>query len=603
MSIAEKHDHDEQNEGEGPSSPQELFITALQQVKSSQAELIDQLVVLERSHFQDLEVHLVLRKQLETEVERLTQEIDARFQAKTTAARKKKAKPSRKPKGVIYEYENRVPNEPTEPAEEPAEEPAAKPDEAVEHSVTTNTKSRFTHLVKADAHVDGISDDFSINKRLEHARAKLESSRNNSAMRRVEQLLKMAMGRDEDSEDDRSGNSELRWLMFEATAAALIAVNSVLLGLEVQYTSSNLQPNLSFMLGSVLFGVWFIFEVFVRMYHAGPVQFFMNDSRWWNICDLFLMGVSVLDICLLLLGGASTSLSSLKILKMIRVVRLFRVFRFFQQLATLALMVAESVKQLLWALSMFVLIMYIFAITLTSSCTDWLKSQVDFSKPDWEWDLANTSQPGVKEVHHFFGSLPRSGYTLIQTTLGGISWHEVTDALLHVDAISFCLMFAYLVFTILALLNVFTGVFVDNAVQNSKKQRQIQIEETLEKKRMGLDQIIEFFVATDLDGDGTISLHEIHALLQDPVMNAYFDIIGFRPGDAQMLADLLDRDGSGAITLNEFINGCERMKGQAKGIDVHLLLLKCHHIYEKLDRLDALARGTPFQATSRDGIE
>ena len=166
----------------------------------------------------------------------------------------------------------------------------------------------------------------------------------------------------------------------------------------------------------------------------------------------------MLDICLLLLGGASTSLSSLKILKMIRVVRLFRVFRFFQQLATLALMVAESVKQLLWALSMFVLIMYIFAITLTSSCTDWLKSQVDFSKPDWEWDLANTSQPGVKEVHHFFGSLPRSGYTLIQTTLGGISWHEVTDALLHVDAISFCLMFAYLVFTILALLNVFTGL-------------------------------------------------------------------------------------------------------------------------------------------------
>ncbi|CAE7424267.1 SCN10A [Symbiodinium sp. CCMP2456] len=192
MSIAEKHDHDEQNGDEGPSAPEGLFITALQQVKSSQAELIDQLVVLERSHFQDLEVHLMLRKQLETEVERLTREIDARFQAKTTAARKKKMKSSRKPKQGMYE---------DEPAEEPAEEPAAKPEEAVEHAVTTNAKSRFTHLVKADAHVDGISDDFNINKRLEHARAKLESSRNNSAMRRVEQLLKMAMGRDEDSED------------------------------------------------------------------------------------------------------------------------------------------------------------------------------------------------------------------------------------------------------------------------------------------------------------------------------------------------------------------------------------------------------------------
>ena len=43
--------------------------------------------------------------------------------------------------------------------------------------------------------------------------------------------------------------------------------------------------------------------------------------------------------------------------KILRVVRLFRVFRFFRQLSTLALMVADSVKQLLWALVMFLLIM------------------------------------------------------------------------------------------------------------------------------------------------------------------------------------------------------------------------------------------------------
>lgn len=46
------------------------------------------------------------------------------------------------------------------------------------------------------------------------------------------------------------------------------------------------------------------------------------------------------------------------------------------------------------------------------------------------------------QVHHFFGSLPRSVYTLFQTTLGGISWYEVTDALAHVDSMSFALMFA-----------------------------------------------------------------------------------------------------------------------------------------------------------------
>ena len=104
---------------------------------------------------------------------------------------------------------------------------------------------------------------------------------------------------------------------------------------------------------------------------------------------------------------------------------------------------------------------YVFAITLTSSCTDWLKEQVDFQVPGWEqrilagtqgtgWDRSSLQHgfasssicghldfflflSGVKEVHHFFGNIPRSVYTLFQTALGGISWYEVTDALANVD--------------------------------------------------------------------------------------------------------------------------------------------------------------------------
>mmetsp|Transcript_52691 Transcript_52691/g.122883 ORF Transcript_52691/g.122883 Transcript_52691/m.122883 type:complete len:284 (+) Transcript_52691:1126-1977(+) len=255
-------------------------------------------------------------------------------------------------------------------------------------------------------------------------------------------------------------------------------------------------------------------------------------------------------------------------------------------------MVADSVKQLLWAMVMFLLIMYVFAITLTSSCTDWLKGKVDYGAQGWEDEiLAGTYPEGVKQVHHFFGNIPRSVYTLFQTTLGGISWFEVADALAQVDVLSFALMFTYIIFTILALMNVFTGVFVDNAVQNSKKQRKIQIEETIDKKRTSLDQIIEFFVATDQNGDGHISLEEIQFLLTDPVMSAYFDMIGFRPGDASLLAELLDPDGSGDISLNEFITGCERMKGDAKGVDVHMLIMECSILHEKMDALHASLTG------------
>ncbi|CAE7764128.1 Scn8a [Symbiodinium sp. CCMP2592] len=439
-----------------------------------------------------------------------------------------------------------------------------------------------------------------LERRMEVAKAKLESFKESSTLRKIEEFLKVALGRtskEEDStEKSRSGSAfEVRWLLFEAVAAFMIFANSILLGWEVQFMSSNLQISTLLTTFSIVFALWFILEVLVRLRVIGAGPFFCNDDHLWNICDLCLVGVSIVELILLFAGNAKTPFSTIKAVKILRVVRLFRVFRFFRQLSTLALMVADSVKQLLWALVMFLLIMYVFAITLTSSCTDWLKEQVNYNLPDWEQRImAGSHGEGIKHVHHFFGNVPRSVYTLFQTTLGGISWHEVTDSLAQVDVLSFCLMFAYIIFTILALMNVFTGVFVDNAVQNSKKQRKIQIEETIDRKRTSLDQIIEFFVATDLNGDGAISLDEIQLLLQDPVMSAYFDMIGFRPGDASLLAELLDRDGSGDISLQEFIAGCERMKGEAKGIDVHMLLLECSVLNEKLDVLHENLTGQRF---------
>ncbi|CAE7397220.1 SCN8A [Symbiodinium natans] len=442
----------------------------------------------------------------------------------------------------------------------------------------------------------------SIERRLEVAKSKLETYRETSMLKKIEQFLKVGLGRTSPTQET-GPPFEVRWLLFEALAAFMIFANSIMLGWEVQYMSSNMEISTALTTCSIVFAIWFILEVLVRLRVVGVIPFFCNDDHLWNICDLGLVAVSIVELILLFAGNAKTPFSTIKAVKILRVVRLFRVFRFFRQLSTLALMVADSVRQLLWALVMFLLIMYVFAITLTSSCTDWLKERVDFQVSDWEQKiLEGTHGAGVKDVHHFFGNIPRSVYTLFQTTLGGISWFEVTDALAHVDMLSFSLMFAYIIFTLLALMNVFTGVFVDNAVQNSKKQRKVQLEETMDKKRTSLDHMIEFFAATDSNGDGAISLEEIQMLLQDPVMSAYFDMIGFRAGDAALLAELLDRDGSGDISLNEFIAGCERMKGEAKGIDVHMLLLECSVLNEKLDVLHENLTGQRFSGVRHGSV-
>lgn len=429
-------------------------------------------------------------------------------------------------------------------------------------------------------------DEEGMNIRLAMAKQKLESCRKSSniTLQKVGNIMGTFMGKSTNM--DFEDISIFRWLIFEFFAAMMIVVQSIILGLEVEHLAHNAEPSQALLILNLLMTNWFVLEVIIRMRVAGVWEFFTNDQWMWNWTDMLLVIISIFELAVTSFGssGGRSPLTSLKAIKIIRVVRLFRLFRFFPQLARLAMMVADSVRQLLWALVMFMLIMYVWAVTLTDASVDWIKTYVNVSDANVQEQIEKSSIE-LQKVYLYFGNLSRGIYTLFQVSLGGISWYEVTDAVSYVDTTSFLLLFAYIIFTLLALMNVFTGVFVDNAVQNSKKQRKSQIEEAIDKKRTILDQIVEFFVATDVNGDGTISSDEIQFLLHDPVMSAYFDMIGFRPGDARLLAELLDHDNSGDISLDEFITGCERMRGEAKGIDVHVLMMECYQLHEKLDRL------------------
>merc|ERR1712048_777859 len=81
----------------------------------------------------------------------------------------------------------------------------------------------------------------------------------------------------------------------------------------------------------------------------------------------------------------------------------------------------------------------------------------------------------------------------------------------------------------------------------------------------------------DQDGAGTIGLEQIQALLEDPRVQGYFTALGLDPNDTERLFKLIDDDGSGDVDVTEFLEGCLRLKGQARSIDVYAIMhdLKC----------------------------
>merc|ERR1719499_3087492 len=75
-------------------------------------------------------------------------------------------------------------------------------------------------------------------------------------------------------------------------------------------------------------------------------------------------------------------------------------------------------------------------------------------------------------------------------------------------------------------------------------------------------------------------------------MVAYLSAIGIDPSEAQGLFKLLDDDGSGSVSIEEFITGFLRLKGGAKAVDMVMLLYENRKIGKKLNKIFKEARHT-----------
>merc|ERR1712048_1165414 len=99
--------------------------------------------------------------------------------------------------------------------------------------------------------------------------------------------------------------------------------------------------------------------------------------------------------------------------------------------------------------------------------------------------------------------------------LGGVSWGEVSDPLNHMAWNLSAPFYFYIFFTMLAVLNIITGVFVDNAVETAKTQREFLVQKEMELKDKFMVEMRDLFVAMDVDGSGTLTVDELRFYFQD----------------------------------------------------------------------------------------
>merc|ERR1712187_892284 len=97
-------------------------------------------------------------------------------------------------------------------------------------------------------------------------------------------------------------------------------------------------------------------------------------------------------------------------------------------------------------------------------------------------------------------------------------------------------------------------------------------------------ELRELFERMDEDGSGSVTLEEILNCFEDQRVKGYFRALGLDPHDVENLFRLIDTDSSGEVDVEEFMAGCLRLKGQARSIDLHMMLCEVRNIeHEMMD--------------------
>eukprot|EP00747_Dinoflagellata_sp_TGD_P179348 gnl/TRDRNA2_/TRDRNA2_30014_c0_seq1.p1 gnl/TRDRNA2_/TRDRNA2_30014_c0~~gnl/TRDRNA2_/TRDRNA2_30014_c0_seq1.p1 ORF type:complete len:535 (+),score=99.22 gnl/TRDRNA2_/TRDRNA2_30014_c0_seq1:58-1662(+) len=363
--------------------------------------------------------------------------------------------------------------------------------------------------------------------------------------------------------DDRTETGDLKSFVektrFDILAGVLIIANAVMIGCQSDYMARNPVQETPQIFGvlDACFCVAFSIELSLRI-HAYGSMFFLGPAWKWNVFDCLMVGLQVLDYFILLIvylvtgadasqGQLASRFSVLRLLRIIRLLRILRVARLFTYVAELRVLlvsIAGSLVPLFWAMVMLFLFTFIFGVFLTELVTDWKIS-------------CGENLEKHHELDEMFGTLTRSMLSLYQTMSEGIHWKEVMDPLVENISPWMALYFVfYMGFTLFALMNVITGIFVESAMRAAADEQQ----------QVLLDQMRVLFEDADEDNSGHISLSEFQMALRTEKLQKSLKELDLPSEDALELFELLDTDNSGSIHIEDLASGALKIHGTASAL-------------------------------------
>jgi hypothetical protein len=317
----------------------------------------------------------------------------------------------------------------------------------------------------------------------------------------------------------------------------------------------------------------FTLEVIIKIGAYGLYTYSCKNPDFsWNTFDTLIVVLCIADEVLtrLAVKAGAGMLSILRILRLARIMRIVRSIRFVRDLRVMIAGIIASGKSSVWALLLLAVIQYLIAIILMVLVGE--KTPNDLR--DVDLDMM------TKGLMHFIG------YMFLSIT-GGIDWAEIVLPLFAITKLGAFLFALYVAFALFCVLNILTGVFVENATKLSARDEDNMIMDELEVREAWKKSFRQIFQPVMDEEDGLITEAAFIYTVDDENVQALFAKLGVdvTPDNAKGLFAMLDFDHKGVISMDEFQSGIWRMHGEAKSIDMAQVLVHNAKILHCLEEL------------------
>mmetsp|Transcript_127901 Transcript_127901/g.409719 ORF Transcript_127901/g.409719 Transcript_127901/m.409719 type:complete len:730 (-) Transcript_127901:54-2243(-) len=280
--------------------------------------------------------------------------------------------------------------------------------------------------------------------------------------------------------------------------------------------------------------------------------------------------------------GNVTFARSLRLFKMGKILRIFRAMRLMKELRVMLASIVGSCSSLFWSFVMIGMILFIFSLVFIQQMTEQLSTTDPLTNPLWD------------QQRHYFRNVERTILTLLESTMGGLDWDTIYLLVAPLGWPYVWLFIFYIAFFNFALINILTGIFVENAMKLAMPDEQEAHQAHREQVARDMIELRRIVLAMDYDGDGQILKDEFVMLASHEEVKRVFALVGLDLGNPGIFFHMIADSDSDRFTTEQFVERAVHMKGHASSVDLQSLIHQVSVVSHALQQFRA-ATETSFK--------